>query len=205
MGQEISISNISKISGLTAEEILDKMVEKKIGIAGSGTSTTPGSFGSGTISGRLISGETVEFDGMYWIVAHTDYVNRVAYLASTVIVTNTVFGSNDKYKGSTLATVAANFEKNMSEAALAVMKSITQDGVTAKIFPPTYSQVNSGWSYFSVQDNRICKLNGVIAQYWTSTVGTSGYVWLVNTSGTFSSYGGPNTTNGFRPCLALAL
>lgn len=34
MGQEISISNISKISGLTAEEILDKMVEKKIGIAG---------------------------------------------------------------------------------------------------------------------------------------------------------------------------
>ena len=204
MGQEISISNISKISGLTAEEILDKMVEKKIGIAGSATSTTPGASGSGLVSGKLIAGETVEFDGMYWIVAHTDYVNRIAYLASTILVTSTTFGSNTTYKGSTLATVAANFEKGMSEAALAIMKSVTQDGVTAKIFPPTYNQANGGWSYFSAQANRVCKLNGNDSWYWTSTASSSSYVWYVDYNGNLNG-NGPSGTGGFRPCLALAL
>ena len=205
MGHEISISNVSKISGLTAEEILDKMVEKKIGIAGSATSTTPGASGSGLLNGRLIAGETVEFDGIYWIVAHADYVNRIAYLASTILVTSTVFGSNTTYKGSTLATIAANFEKGMSEAALVKMKSVTQDGVTAKIFPPTHDQANGGWSYFSTQANRICKLNGNDSWYWTSTARSSGGVWSVGGDGGNGTYGSPGSAGGFRPCLALAL
>ena len=40
MGQEISVTNIASISGMSIEQILDKMVEKKIGIGI--TSETPG-------------------------------------------------------------------------------------------------------------------------------------------------------------------
>ena len=148
MGQEISVTNIASISGMSIEQILDKMVEKKIGIAGSATSTTPGASGSGLVSGKLITGETVEFDGMYWIVAHTDYIKRIAYLGSTVIVTEVNFGSSAAYNGSALATIAENFEKGMSTEALSIMKNVTVNGVTAKVFAP--SRGTSCWYFQSL-------------------------------------------------------
>ena len=173
--------NVGTINGLTMEQILDKMVEKKIGISGSGSSSggTGGATQSGLLEGKIINGEVVRFDGMYWVVAHTDYVNKKAYLASNILVTSTKFGSNNVYKGSTLATVAAAFEANMSEEAKAIMLTETVNGVAGKVFAPTYDQMNGGWSYFSTQANRICKLNGVDTNYWTSSPSSSSSVYFV--------------------------
>ena len=204
MGQEINISNIATISGLTMEQVLDKMVEKKIGISSGATSSVPGAFGSDTINGRLIAGETVQFDGMYWIVVHTDYVNRVAYLASTIIVTETPFGTNTAYKGSTLAAVAANFEKGISAKALSVMKNVTVNGVTAKVFAPSREQVVSTFSYFKQTTNRICQYNGVNFQWWTSSLDDSYRPYCINMNGDIPGIHA-GTVCGFRPFIALAL
>ena len=205
MGQEISVTNIATISGLTMEQVLDKMVEKKIGIAGSATSTTPGASGSGLVSGKLIAGETVQFDGMYWIVVHTDYIKRIAYLGSTVIVTAVAFGSSEKYKGSTLATVAANFEKSMSSEALSIMNNVTVNDVTAKVFVPSLEQVGGDFSYFKQEANRICKYNGDVYYWWTSSKYYNNYraYYVTQAGGCTDNHVG--NICGFRPFIALSL
>lgn len=204
MGQEINISNIATISGLTMEQVLDKMVEKKIGISSSATSTTPGASGSGLVSGKLIAGETVQFDGMYWIVVHTDYIKRIAYLGSTIIVTETTFGSNSKYNGSTLAAVAANFEKGMSAEALSIMKNVTMNGVTAKVFTPSREQAVGTFSYFKQSTNRICQYNGANCQWWTSSLSDTYRAYGINTNGDAPDIH-VSTACGFRPFIALTL
>lgn len=204
MGQEINISNIATISGLTMEQVLDKMVEKKIGISSGATSSVPGASGSGLVSGKLISGETVQFDGMYWIVVHTDYINRIAYLASTILVTETSFGSNAVYKGSTLAAVAANFEKGMSAEALSIMKNVTVNGVTAKVFAPSRDQAVGTFSYFNQSTNRICQYNGANFQWWTSSPAETYRTYCINANGDSPDIF-VSTACGFRPFIALAL
>lgn len=206
MGQEINVTNIATISGLTMEQVLDKMVEKKIGISSGATSTTPGASGSGLISGKLIAGETVQFDGMYWIVVHTDYIKRIAYLGSTVIVTEVNFGSNSAYKGSALATISANFEKGMSAEALSIMKNVTVNGVTAKVFAPSREQAVGNFSYFKEEHNRICQYNGSNELWWTSSPDpsdTSRAYYVSQAGGCSDNFVG--NTCGFRPFIALAL
>lgn len=206
MGQEINISNIATISGLTMEQVLDKMVEKKIGISSSATSTTPGASGSGLVSGKLIAGETVQFDGMYWIVVHVDYIEHIAYLGSTVIVTEVNFGSNSAYKGSALATIAENFEKGMSAEALSIMKNVTVNRVTAKVFAPSREQVADTFSYFKKEDNRVCNYNGTSYYWWTSSPdpsNTSRAYYVTQAGGCADNNVG--NTCGFRPFIALAL
>lgn len=201
MGQDVNITNIATISGLTMEQILDKMVEKKIGI----DLGSSGESGSSVVEGRLFPGERVKFDGMYWTVAHCDYIKKVAYLSSEIILSMTQFGSNTTYKGSTLANLTAQFEASMSPAALNRAVNTTVNGVTSKLFIPSYEQYNGGFSYFATQANRVCKDAGGTAQvYWTSSPGSSGRVYCVRTGGGLN-YGNPYVACGFRPCVAISL
>ena len=190
MGSEM---NIGTINGLTVDQILDKMVAKGIGMY-------PGLSGSGAVEGKLLLGETIAFDGMYWIVCHVDYIQKVAYLACTVIVQITQFGSNTSYSSSQLKNVAKAFENNMSPAALARMQNVTVHGVTAKVFAASYDQMNDGFAYFNSNERRICQN----LRYWTSSSYNSDYVWNVDTDGGLSYYD-PGAAFGFRPFVCLSL
>lgn len=191
MGSEM---NIGTINGLTVDQILDKMANKGIGMY-------PGLSGSGAVEGKLLLGETVAFDGMYWIVCHVDYIQKVAYLACTMIVQNTIFGANFLYHQSTLKNLAKAFENNMSSAALARMQNVTVEGVTAKVFAATYDQMNGGFAYFNSNERRICQNQ----LYWTSSSDSSGNVLCVSTNGGLYSNYGPSYTCGFRPFVCLSL
>ena len=193
MGSEM---NIGTINGLTVDQILDKMANKGIGMY-------PGLSGSGAVEGKLLLGETIAFDGMYWIVCHVDYIQKVAYLACTVIVQNTKFGANFLYSQSTLKNVAKAFENNMSSAALARMQNVTVHDVTAKVFAPTYDQMNGGFAYFNSNERRICQNQW----YWTSSPDSASRVWTVKTDGSLYGDNGsyPSDTSGFRPFVCLSL
>ena len=186
--------NIGTINGMTVENILDSMVSKGIGMY-------PGATGSGQVDGKLLLGETVQFDGMYWIVCHTDYINKKAYLACTVIVQNTIFGSNTSYSSSTLKTVAKSFEDSMSDGAKSRMLNTTVNGVTSKIFVASYDQMNGGFSYFNSNERRVCQDQ----DYWTSSPSSSGNVWYVNTGGNLFYSGGPRSSFGFRPFACISI
>lgn len=191
MGSEM---NIGTINGLTVDQILDKMATKGIGMY-------PGLSGSGAVEGKLLLGETIAFDGMYWIVCHVDYIQKLAYLACTVIVQNTTFGSNNSYSSSQLKNVAKAFENNMSSAALARMQDVTVNGVTSKVFAASYDQMNGGFAYFNSNERRVCQSQW----YWTSSPDSSSVVWTVYTDGSLNYTGSPSSSGGFRPFVCLSL
>ena len=193
MGSEM---NIGTINGLTVDQILDKMANKGIGMY-------PGLSGSGAVEGKLLLGETIAFDGIYWIVCHVDYIKKLVYLACTVIVQNTIFGSNNSYSSSQLRKVAKAFENNMSSAALARMQNVTVEGVTAKVFAATYDQMDGGFAYFSGDKRRICQDQW----YWTSSPTGSSGVCIVNSNGSLSNsaYNSPSGSGGFRPFVCIRL
>ena len=198
--------NIGTINGKTITQILDEMVDKKIGI----DLGASGDSGSSLVEGRLFVGETVKFDGMYWLVAHIDYIKKYAYLCSSEIVTETQFGFNNTYAGSVLANLAQQFELSMSAAALSRMVNVEVNGVTAKVFVPSYEQMNGGFSWFSNTQNRICNYGGSPHNYWTSSPITSGALignaWFVSDSGGFGgNYGTTHDGGGFRPTICLTL
>lgn len=195
MGSEM---NIGTINGLTVDQILDKMATKGIGMY-------PGLSGSGAVEGKLLLGETIAFDGMYWIVCHVDYIQKLAYLACTVIVQNALFSHNsiNQYSSSELKDIAKAFESNMSSAALARMQNVTVHGVTAKVFTATYDQLNGGFTYFNSNERRVCQNEW----YWTSspnTVGSADYVWHVDSNGLLDSTS-PGRSIGFRPFVCVSL
>lgn len=220
MGQEISISNISKISGLTAEEILDKMVEKKIGIAGSGSGVTKTDY-SDIMTGTPTLGADVTIGGYEWTVCHLDYDGGIMYLIKTYVEETVAFGSSVNYKGSTIANKCATFQANLPTAVTDKLLDISLFGVTSKVFIPkaswlgpvvdftstTLDTTTAGdFGYFNNNGARIAYTKSGSAQwYWTASYSTSGYVWRVGSDGGLGNSGSPSSTYGFRPCLALAL
>ena len=61
MGQEISVTNIASISGMSVEQILDKMVEKKIGITGNIENRATQIFNFEPVLGDIITIGTKEY------------------------------------------------------------------------------------------------------------------------------------------------
>ncbi len=156
----------------------------------------------GAAMGITAAGGTVKFNGETWRVAHV--ANNIAYLAREDLVSETQFGSNTTYAGSTLASVAKTYENNLPAQWKNGLNNTTVNGVTAKVFAPSKEQMDGGWSYFNSNANRICKLNGTAKNYWTSSPSSSSYVWAVTTSGA-PDYYDPSYTFGFRPCVAVPL
>ena len=194
MGSEM---NIGTINGLTVEQILDKMVEKKIGIAGGG-STGPGSGGLTFDPTTITVGTRVnQFGGTSWIVVHKTTTRL--YLASEHIFTPTIkFGTSTAYLGSTLQSHAREFNDIFSDYEKSWMVANPDNGDL--IGPMSYDQLNGGFSYFNSDSKRICD-NAV---YWTSSPNGSSNVWRVNADGSLHNYN-PSNTYGFRPFVCLSL
>lgn len=219
MGQEISISNISKISGLTAEEILDKMVEKKIGIAGSGSGVTKTDY-SDIMTGTPTLGANVTIGGHEWTVCHIDYDGGIMYLIKTYVEEFVQFGSRANYYSSTIATKCATFQAKLPKTVTNKLLDISVFGITSKVFIPKASWVGPAidftnntitdstagyFSYFNTNGARVAyDKSGKNKTYWTSSPSSSS-VWLVSSDGGFTVNYDTSNTGGFRPCLALAL
>ena len=163
-----------------------------------------GAYNTGDIKGDITGvGNTVRFDGMNWIVVHV--ANGVAYLGRDVIVSYTIYRPSEGYNeyiGSTLAQTAKDFENNMSEKARSVLMPITVNGVTSKVFVPSYEQVNGGFSYFNSDSRRICQYNGSNSYWWTSSGSSRFRSYDVSESGAIGSYD-ISGSHGFRPFIAL--
>lgn len=194
MGSEM---NIGTINGLTVDQILDKMVEKKIGIAGGAGS--PGSGGLTFDPHTITVGTRVnQFGGTSWIVAHKTTTRL--YLASEHIFTPAVkFGDSTAYLGSNLQLHAREFNDIFSDYEKSWMVANPDNGDL--IGPMSYSQVNGGFSYFNSNDRRVCDN----IWYWTSSPNSSSYVWRVNTDGSLYNFSSPGSSGGFRPFVCLSL
>lgn len=152
------------------------------------------------LSGELKVGNLVTFDNKSWRVVHQEGTHW--YLASENIVSQTRFGSNNVYKGSIIAGVAATYEsEQLSETAKEYCADVTVNNVTAKVFIPNYEQVNGGFSYYNSNANRICQLNSTNSAWWTSSP-VSSSVYLVNTEGGITN-NAPGVSYGFRPHICL--
>ena len=148
----------------------------------------------------LTVGKVVWFNYDRWRVVHI--ANGLYYLIIDEITQTTQFGNNTTYKGSIIAAKCATYQNDMADDSLALCQNVTVNGVTAKVFIPSYEQMNGGFSYFNNASNRIAFMGGNATWYWTSSPGSSGAVWYVNAGG---SLGGNDVSNsgGFRPCVAV--
>lgn len=152
------------------------------------------------LSGELKVGNLVTFDNKSWRVVHQEGTHW--YLASEKIVSQTPFGSNKVYKGSTIAGVASTYESGqLSDTAKEYCADVTVENVTAKVFIPTYVQCNGGFEYYSSDANRICNYNDAASYWWTSSPDGS-YVYRVGTDGTIG-YSDPSNGLGFRPHICI--
>ena len=152
------------------------------------------------ISGNVAVGNLITFDNKTWRVVHNS--GNQWYLALSNIVENTQFGSNSVYNGSTLAGKCVSWQSaNLSATALDYCNNVTVNNVTAKVFVPSYEQVNSGFSYYNSTANRICQLNGANSIWWTSSP-DSFYVYRVYTEGSIGS-DDPRRSYGFRPHVCI--
>ena len=171
-----------------------------------GMKTATVTVNSNPYTGTLSVGNKITFIGKEWLVVNK--TSNQAILARSVIESQTPFGSNSTYNGSTLASVAKSYENNFSGANKVLLSLMcpetTVNGVTAKFFVPSYDQVNGGFTHFNSSTNRICKYNGSNADWWTSSPDYDSDAYCVSSDGGIGSLGVGNSY-GFRPFVALAL
>lgn len=202
--------NLGTINGLSMDEILTMMKSKGIGESSGSGSGSGGATDKYTdiIDGVIALGSTVAMGGHQWVVCHIDYDGKIFYLLDAIVESTTKFGSTNNYPGSTLAGVAASFESNLPSNVLSKLLTVNVSGVSAKVFVPTLTQYSGGFNLFtsdSIDKNRIGYYKGVINRVWTSSPNNGGNVPYVDTDGSFYNNGNISNSNGFRPCVALAL
>lgn len=218
--------NIGTINGKTTDELTDymiaKMVENKVGIAGSsGGNYGPGGLTdySGIIDGAIVLGSTVMMGGYQWIVCHLDSAGGIFYLIKATVDEETVFGSNTSYYGSTIANKCTTFYNSLPSNVQDVLLTVGVFGVQGKVFVPkaswiaeavdgtsTVTQDSVGmFSYFNSNSARIgYNSSGSSQTWWTSSANSSSRMWIVNRDGSLGSNPSSATTL-FRPCVALKL
>lgn len=196
MGSEM---NIGTINGLTVDQILDKMVEKKIGIAGG---AGPGSGGLTFDPHTITVGTRVnQFGGTSWIVVHKTTTRL--YLASEHLFTPEVrFGDSTAYLGSNLQLHAKEFNDIFSVYEKSWLVANPNNGDL--IGPMSYNQLNGEFSYFNSNFNGNSRRACDNKWYWTSSPHSSSGVWGVSNGGSFDNYS-QSSSGGFRPFVCLSL
>ena len=185
--------NIGTINGLTVENILDKMVEKGIGISGGGSSGGDLPFDPASISvGKIIP----LFGGTEWRAVHK--TSQYLYLATTHILGFSVFGENNTYAQSQLKQYARQFTDIFTDYEKRHL--IANPNTGDLVSPMSYEQINGGFSYFNSNSKRVCESQ----PYWTHSPFGSG-VWRVNADGNLHSDANPSTSRGFRPFCCVSL
>ena len=197
MAHELDIGNIS---GKSFQEHLDYFIDKMVQYNIGG-----GEKYNGLISGTVELGNYVDMGGYTWLVCHVDEGANEFYLILNTITEKTQFGNNTNYAGSTIAAKCASFLATLPGPVQTLLKMTSVEGVTAKIFIPTYDQVKGGFSWFNSINRRIAyNESGAAQQWWTSTENSSSGVWYVDTTGNLGYYG-PAASVGFRPTCRIAL
>ena len=165
------------------------------------------------VTGDLVVGNIVTFDNKTWRVVHNTGNQWYLGLSVVSLVEEIPFDENGgyytvpSYSGSTLANKCASYLNNFSANAQSFMQNVTVNGVTAKVFVPSFEQVSGGFSYYNSNDNRICDYdqpNASKAYWWTSSpyLEDTGRSYCVDDIGMFeASYIWDN--RGFRPHICI--
>lgn len=193
---DTDVIGVGDVSAATGKKITAAELKSYLGV---------GSASTDTVTKMSDVGAIVKWANKWWVVVHRD--SNLIYLAYYCIYSNTQFGSNNVYAGSTLASVAKNFENTLGSTYLAQCQNVTVNGVTAKVFVPSKEQLESTFIYMAMSAaNRIANYNGSAQYWWTSTPRSGSGVYYVNTDGSVL-YGNylPSTAYGFRPFVALRL
>ena len=143
------------------------------------------------------------YPNITWQVQHLD--GDYAYLALAAMTETSEFGPRavTSYSDSTIASKCTTFLNNTIPNVADCLEEVTVNGVTAKVFIPSYEQLSSEWDWPKAgASNRICQLNGSNQAYWTSTAFSSSYVWHVDNYGDFDCRD-PTDTIGFRPAVKV--
>lgn len=205
--------NIGTINGKSVTEILDEMVEKKIGIAGGASSGTTITFDPSTAT----VGQEFQYGGTLWIVVHKDSTRIYAaskYILATMPFDSDVYNTTGTkvesasvyYAQADIKQFARSCASMFSDAEKALLVANPSTGDLVSLM--SYNELNGGFSYFNSASRRICySQDSSDAQvYWTRTAYSSSRVWLVSNSGSFDSHnGGPTASYGFRPEIVFAL
>lgn len=152
------------------------------------------------LSGDLAVGNIVRYDDKQWRVVHNDGAKW--YLAAKDAITTTAFGSNTTYSGSTIYNIITDYLNGMTALAKKFMVSVTVEGVTSKIFLPTYDQANGGFSYYNSDANRLLTYGGDAVAWWLSSKYGDTYVRDVRSDGTIGAWE-PNNVIGCRPHICI--
>lgn len=162
--------------------------------------------------GNLTLGSAIIYCDKDWILCHID--GNKYYLAAKEIYEITKFDRiNENYAGSLIADRALIYQNNLINnyhtSVTKCLTNVTVEGVTAKVFVASYTQMNGGFGYFNSNDRRICKYNGSAQEYWTSSIGSTVggvYMWTVTDNGALYDHGAHCTYDrGFRPFICLTL
>ena len=144
------------------------------------------------LTGDLAVGNTVTFDDKSFLVVHNE--GSKWYLANSTIV--------EECTSTVLTTKCTDYLSNFSSTAQNYMVAQTIDSYTGKVFLPSRAQLNSGFSYYKNNANRICRYNGEASYWWALTSSSSGYNDSVDSDGAISS-NHYSVTLGFRPHICI--
>lgn len=144
------------------------------------------------LTGDLAVGNTVTYDDKSFIVVHNEGTKW--YLASSTIIENCT--------STVLTTKCTEYLSNFSSTAQNYMVAQTIDSYTGKVFLPSRAQLNSGFTYYKNNANRICRYNGEASYWWALTSSSSGYNDSVDSDGAISS-NHYSVTLGFRPHICI--
>ena len=174
-----------------------------------GMKTTTVTINNNPYTGTLDVGNTITFIGKEWLVVNK--TANQAILARNVIESETTLGASSKYSESTIASAAKSYENSFIGVNKTLINCMcpetTVNGVTARIFVPSVSQVNGGFAHFNSNENRICQYNGRDHSWWTSSEYTADTLYYIDENGAlyYGYQGGANYSHGFRPFVAFAL
>lgn len=150
-------------------------------------------------------GETAyfrDYPDITWQVQHLD--GDYVYLALYPMTETSAFGSSTSYSGSTIASKCTTYLNNIIPNVADYLESVTVNGVTAKVFIPSYDQLNTEWDWPKAgASNRICQRSGSNRVYWTSTAFNSDFVYYVLSNGNFNNDYQLDLTYGFRPAVKV--
>lgn len=144
------------------------------------------------LTGDLAVGNTVTFDDKSFVVVHNEGTKW--YLASSTII--------EECTSTVLTTKCTEYLSNFSSTAQNYMVAQTIDSYTGKVFLPSRAQLNSGFTYYKNNANRICRYNGEASYWWALTSSSSGYNDSVDSDGSISS-NHYSVTLGFRPHICI--
>ena len=143
-----------------------------------------------------------------WVIQHID--GEDVYLATETAVRECTFGRNSitaaRYSESTLYAHCMIYLNETIPDLADYLEDVDVNGVTAKVFVPSYGQLKSEWDWPKQSaSNRICQYNGSNITWWTSSRFecsshlVDNCIWGVGGDGDFGFNGYPSETRGFRP------